>query len=118
MHRAIDKSVCSHLDPQKQNDPKASATTATGGRTWHCAHDTSFLSYRIMRTTTQIAKEGLGVLTLCGRVRIAAATLATTVHEAGSVRTKTNGNPRKLEVSGTRKDQESCKQASTASPKQ
>lgn len=118
MHRAIDKSVCSHLDTQKQNDPKASATTATGGRTWHCAHDTSFLSYRIMRTTTQIAKEGLGVLTLCGRVRIAAATLATTVHEAGSVRTKTNGNPRKLEVSGTRKDQESCKQASTASPKQ
>lgn len=75
MHRVTDGSVCSR-DTQTQNDPKGLATTGTGGRTWHCAHDASFVSYRVMRTTTQIAKEGLGVLTLCGRVRIAAATPA------------------------------------------
>lgn len=54
-----------------------------------------------MSITTQIAKKGLGVLTLCSRVRTAAATPATTMHEAVSLRTKTNGNPRKLEVSET-----------------
>lgn len=46
-----------------------------------------------MSILTQIAKEGLGVLTLCGRIRTAAATPATTVHEAVSVRTKTNETP-------------------------